>query len=149
MRKRYPEKYKEVVNLPSNTHTPFNKITGIGVAYIDNKVVSIDKNPYAKVYLEFVDIVSKESIGLPAVRMLFFILKKLKVGSDVVRFTVLAAKAHTGYKADKSIYEGLVDLIKMGVIARKDGTEEEYFINPQYIFRGKRDKLLDDGVEIE
>jgi hypothetical protein len=110
---------------------------------------TIDRRQYAKMYVEFIGLLVKKGIGLPAVRMLFFILKRLKIGSDIVQFTISAAKSHTGYKTDKSIYEGLVELIKMGVIARKEGTEEQFYINPQYIFRGKRDKLLDTDGDVE
>jgi hypothetical protein len=117
----------------------------------DGDWTTMDRRQYAKMYIEFIGILIRDGIGLPGVRMLFFILKRLRVGSDIVQFTIAAAKAHTGYRNDKSIYEGLVDLIRMGVIARKEGTDEQFYINPQYIFRGKRENIMDneDSVEIQ
>jgi hypothetical protein len=109
---------------------------------LDKKLLIFDRRQYAKIYLEFISLIVKEGLTQPASKLLFFIFKRLTDGGDTVRFTISSAKAHTGYKSDKSIYEGLVELIKLGVIARKDDTEEEYFINPQYIFRGKRDKIF-------
>lgn len=109
---------------------------------------TIDRRQYTKLYIEFIGILIKDGIGIPAVRILFFILKNLRVGSDVVQFTMAAARSHTGYKNDKSVYEGLVDLIKMGVIARKEGSDEQFYINPQYIFRGNRGRILDGEDDV-
>jgi len=127
--------------------TETSQMLQVGQRYTGD-MTTIDRRQYTKMYVEFLGILIKEGIGLPAVRMLFFILKRLRTGSDIVQFTMPAAKAHTGYKTDKSIYEGLVELIKMGVIARKDGTDEQFYINPQYIFRGKRERLFDSEEDV-
>jgi hypothetical protein len=112
-----------------------------GVKYWGKERV-IDRRQYAKVYIEFIELVVSEGLSMSGVKMLFFVLGKLKPGNDVVRFNIKVARRVTGYKSDKSVYEGLVDLIKIGVLARKEGTNELFFVNPQLVFRGSRDKLI-------
>jgi hypothetical protein len=107
----------------------------------------IDRRKYVKVYVEFLGELIKQGMSMPGVKMLFFILKRLKDDSDVVQFTTGTARAYTGYKYDKSIYEGMVELIKMGVVARKEGSEEQFFINPQLIFRGNRQGVYMEALE--
>lgn len=107
----------------------------------------IDRKQYVKVYIEFLGELIKQGLSMPGIKMLFFILKKLKEGSDIVQFTLTAAKGNTGYKYDKSIYEGLVELIRMGVIARKEDSDEQFFINPQLIFRGNRQFVYLEALE--
>jgi hypothetical protein len=107
----------------------------------------IDRRKYVKVYVEFIGDLIKQGLSMPGIKMLFFILKRLEDDSDVVQFTTSAARGNTGYKYDKSIYEGLVELIKMGVIARKEGSDEQFFINPQLIFRGNRQYVYLEALE--
>jgi hypothetical protein len=116
------------------------ELTG-GVKYYGKERV-LDRKQYAKIYIEFIDLIVGEGLSMAGVKMLFFVLKMIKPGKDLVRFNVRTARGVTGYKSDKSVYEGLVDLIKVGVLARKEGSNEEFFINPQYIFRGAREKLI-------
>ena len=115
-------------------------LTG-GVKYWGKERV-IDRRQYAKVYIEFVDLVVSEGLSMAGIKMLFFVLKMLKPGKDVVRFNIKVARCMTGYKSDKSVYEGLVDLIRIGVLARKEGVVRIFFVNAQLIFRGNRDKLI-------
>lgn len=112
-----------------------------GVKYLGKERV-IDRRQYAKVYIEFTELVVSEGLSMAGVKMLFFVLGRLKPGKDIVRFDIKVARRITGYKSDKSVYEGLVDLIRIGVLARKEGSNEDYWCNPQFIFRGNRDKLI-------
>lgn len=113
-----------------------------GVKYF-GKTKILDRRQYAKVYIDFIDIVINEGLSLPGLRVLFFIMKRLQPGSDIVRFSIKIARQQTGYKADKSVYEGLVDLLRLGVIARVEGSDEAFYVNPEYLFRGNRLKLAD------
>lgn len=111
-----------------------------GIKYHGKSSV-LDRRQYAKVFIDFIDIVIGEGLSLPGLRMLFFIMKRLQPGKDIVRFSIKTARQQTGYKADKSVYEGLVDLLKLGVIARVEGSVESYFVNPEHLFRGNRLKI--------
>lgn len=103
---------------------------------------TLDRRKYVKVFEELLPLIYSSKLSLPATKLLFFIMDKLKPESDVVMFSIKVAASRLGYKSDKSVHEGLVDLIKLGVIARKTDSMEQFWINPQYIFKGDRRKML-------
>lgn len=111
-----------------------------GVKYY-GKTTILDRRQYAKVYIDFIEIVINEGLSYPGLKLLFFIMKRLQKGKDTVSFSIRSARQQTGYKSDKSVYEGLVDLLRLGVIARVEGSGEAYFVNPEYVFRGNRNNL--------
>lgn len=51
-----------------------------------------------------------------------------------------------GYKDARSVYEGLVDLLNLGLLARKTGYGSCFWINPNLFFNGDRKQLLDNPV---
>lgn len=113
----------------------------IGQRYM-GKDKMIDRRQYAKVYVEFIPLILQEGLSMAGIKMLFYIIGCLQPGRDTVTFNIKVAREKLKYKHDKSVYEGLVDLLKLGVIARKTGYTEQYWINPQFIFRGDRSKLI-------
>jgi len=113
----------------------------VGQRYI-GKDKLIDRRQYAKVYMDFIPLVLQEGLSMAGIKMLFYIMACLKPGTDTVTFNIKVARQRLGYKNDKSVYEGLVDLLKLGVLARVAGRDETFWINPQYVFRGDRSKLL-------
>lgn len=112
-----------------------------GVKYWGKERV-IDRRQYAKVYIEFIDLVVTEGLSMAGIKMLFFVLRMLKPGKNIVRFNIKVARRVTGYKSDKSVYEGLVDLIKIGVLARKEGSNEDFWCNHEFVWRGSREKMI-------
>lgn len=103
---------------------------------------TLDRRQYIKVFTELLPLIYSGKISLPATKLLFYIMDRLKPESDIVMINLKIAASRMGYKTDKSVYEGLVDLIKLGIIARKTETAEQFWVNPQYIFRGDRVKML-------
>lgn len=104
---------------------------------------TMDKRPYTKLFVEFLPVLINEKYGLPAVRVLFYILFHLKPKSQSININMKAARNALGYKTNKAVMEGLVDLLRLGVLARKE--ETEFWINPQAIFRGRRDVILNEN----
>ena len=103
---------------------------------------TIDRRKYVKVFEELLPLIYSSKLSLPATKLLFFIMDKLKPESEIVMFSIKVAASRMGYKSDKSVHEGLVDLIKLGIIARKAESMEQFWVNPQYIFKGDRRKML-------
>lgn len=130
----------------SEDGSPIKVKTGIGEFQAGVKSlgrqVMIDRRPYVKVFDEVIDHILTFGMGVPGYRLLFYVFRKLEKGSDRIKIVPSMAKAVTGYKSDKSIYEGLNELIKLGLLAKVEGAKHHFFINPQMIFRGKRDGLI-------
>lgn len=51
-----------------------------------------------------------------------------------------------GYKNQRSVYEGLVDLLNLGLLACKTGYGSCFWINPNLFFNGDRRLLLNNPV---
>lgn len=54
-----------------------------------------------------------------------------------------------GYRDQRSVYEGLVNLLNMGLLGRKTGYQSCFWINPNLFFNGDRIKLLDNPVRAD
>lgn len=67
---------------------------------------------------------------------------------EICLHTQIVAK-EMGYKDARSVYEGLVDLLNLGLLARKTGYGSCFWINPNLFFNGDRKKLLDNPIRAE
>lgn len=99
------------------------------------RYLEVDEEKFAKVYLS--QFSNFWDLGKPAIRVFGYILKQLKPNSDRFYFDMNDCKNETGYKTEKSIIDGLVNLIDCGMIARS-GKHYVYFINPLVVFNGSR-----------
>lgn len=115
----------------------------IGTPYM-GKEKRIDRKKYVKYYDELSELLMKDSeFSVFGYRCLQYIMCLVKKNSNVVSFAVSGVCRTTGMKRSEA-FDGMADLLRVGVVARK-GTEsyETYWINPQFIFRGDRSRLID------
>jgi hypothetical protein len=80
------------------------------------------------------------------VRVLSYILKRLKTNKDWVLIDMDECMAHCGYTSVQAVRNGLLELLEYRYIQRKSGGANMYFINPNYFFNGQRhmiDTLFD------
>lgn len=99
------------------------------------RYIEVDEEKFAKVYLS--QFSSFWELGKPSIRVFGYILRQLKPNSDRFYFDMDECKMQTGYKTDKSVLDGLVNLIDCGIIARSN-KHYVYFINPLVVFNGNR-----------
>lgn len=78
----------------------------------------------------------------------YIMLNAIPNQEDICLHPQLVAK-EMGYKDQRSVYEGLVDILKSGLIARKTGYGSYFWINPNLFFNGDRTKLLSNPVREE
>ena len=75
------------------------------------------------------------------VRVLSYILIKLKANRDWVSIDMDECMAHCGYTSVQAVRNGLLDLLEYRYIQRKSGGSNLYFINPNYFFNGQRHQI--------
>lgn len=97
--------------------------------------IEVDEEKFAKVYLS--QFSSFWELSKTAIRVFGYILTILKPNQDIFILRMDKCKEHTKYSQDKSIFEGLSNLIECGIIARAK-YENEYYINPLIVFNGSR-----------
>lgn len=76
--------------------------------------------------------------------MLFYVMSRMNF-QGFAEFTYDQAKEDTGYKTNKSIYDGLIELVEKDIIRPKD--EGGYWINPNIMYRGARTGFEIDETE--
>lgn len=75
----------------------------------------------------------------------YIMLNAIPNQEDICLHPQIVAK-EMGYKDQRSVYEGLVDLLNLGLLARKTGYGSCFWINPNLFFNGDRKKLLDNPI---
>lgn len=99
------------------------------------KYIEVDEEKFAKIYLSqfshFWD------LSKPALRVFGYIFSNIQPHQDRFIFRLDKCLAYTGYKGKHSVFTGLADLIKNGIVARSKYADE-YFINPLIAFNGSR-----------
>ncbi len=108
--------------------------------------VEVDEDKFIKIYLsnfqQFFELTTR------AIRMFGYIIRAMRVGSDLIYFDVEEAMEYTKYKNKKSIYQGLAELLAADIIARGKN-ENLYYINPLCIFNGNRINFIHSVVKKE
>jgi hypothetical protein len=99
------------------------------------QVVEVDEERFAKVYISH--FAAFYELSDPAIRVFHYVISTLKPKSDKFTFRIDKCLELTGYKTKKSVFNGLGNLIKNGIIARSM-YPDEYFINPMVAFNGDR-----------
>ena len=100
-----------------------------------------DTEKFAKFFISDPTIIFK--LGKQAIRVFLYFAYNLPKNKDKVYFNFNDCKKFTQYSTDRSVYQGLSDLIENKIIARGNSSHI-YFINPSVIFNGDRSKLLDE-----
>jgi len=99
------------------------------------RFVEVDEEKFAKLYLS--QLSTFWELSKPAIRVFTYILTILIPKKDEFYFFMEDCLKYTKYASERSVLEGLTDLIKAGIIARgKDSIR--YYINPLVVFNGDR-----------
>ena len=97
--------------------------------------IEVDEDKFAKFYLS--NFSSFFDLKPSAIKVFGYILEQLTPNRDSFNFYMEDCLEFTGYKSKVSVFKGLTQLIKSGIIAR-GRTEYEYYINPMVVFNGNR-----------
>lgn len=96
-----------------------------------------DSQPFIKVFKTFIK--DLKVLTSPAGLILWDMLERLEEGGDEVRFNVLAFMHEYKYKGKSNIYKGLVELLRLNIIAKKAGSDGYFYINVSKVYHGKRE----------
>lgn len=99
------------------------------------KVVEVDEDKFAKLYLS--ELALLWDLTKPALRVFTYILSILRPNDDRVFIDIEEALKHTNYASKESLFLGLRELVKAGIIARSERFYM-YFVNPMFVFNGNR-----------
>ncbi len=99
------------------------------------KRVKVDEDIFAKLFLS--QLSAFWDLKKTSMKVLSYILVSLKPNSDKVYFDMDECKTYCNYAESKSIFNGLLGLIKANIIARTPKSHF-YYINPAIVFNGSR-----------
>lgn len=105
----------------------------------------VDSEKFTKIYTEFFK--AFFDLTQAGIRVFGYIMQSMKPSKDTVVFSYSDCMKYTGYKAKGSVYKGIAELLRGGIIAR---TKEEwlFFINPQIIWNGDRVSFINDYIKV-
>jgi hypothetical protein len=75
------------------------------------------------------------------VRVLSYILIMLPKDKDWLCIDMEECMQHCGYTSVQAVRNGVLDLLENKYIQRKSGGSNRFFINPNYFFKGHRDRI--------
>ena len=106
--------------------------------------IEVDEDQFAKIYLrEFTKFFDLTTVGI---RVWGYIMTCMRPRNDMILFDREDCLSYTQYKSTESIYRGLTELLKAGIIAR-GSSDNIYFINPLIIFNGDRARFVTEYVK--
>ncbi len=82
------------------------------------------------------------NLSSPGVKVFCYIMMNCSPNHEDICLHPQEIAKDMGYKDQRSVYEGLVDLLNVELIARKTGYQSCFWINPNLFFNGDRLKLL-------
>jgi Firmicute plasmid replication protein (RepL) len=97
-----------------------------------------DSLEYVKLYNGIIDIVGGFSIS--GFRCFLYVIEYLPKGADYIKIESEVLRMFGGYKNTRNAIVGISEMIKGGILAKRSG--DEYWVNPNYIFKGSRKGLL-------
>jgi intergrase/recombinase len=97
--------------------------------------IEVDEEQFTKLYLS--NFSAFFDLGTQGIRLFGYIMTKLIIGQDLFIFILNDAMKYTKYTSKSSIFIGIGQLLKAGIIAR--GPQEGiFYINPLVAFNGNR-----------
>jgi len=99
----------------------------------------VDKEQFTKIFNK--GLAAMWGLSSSGIKLFTFIASIVKPNQDFIYFEISQAKEFTGYKTDKSIMQGLGELLAGSFIARSD-VHYKYYINPTFFFNGNRLTLV-------
>lgn len=97
----------------------------------------VDEEQFVKLFIG--NLSAMWDLSKPALRVLTYIIAEMSKRPNVTRidFNMDACKAYTRYASRPPIFDGLTDLLRVGIIAR-GAHPYQYIYNPLYAFNGDR-----------
>lgn len=100
-------------------------------------VEKVDSDKFVQIYLKGLD--AMFDLSSTGQKIIGYIIKHcLKPNDDKIYFSKNDCRDKLNYKTRNSVYAGLVELLQKGFIAKVKGDTNLLFINPHYLFNGKR-----------
>ena len=99
----------------------------------------VDQEQFTKIFHR--GLAAMWGLTTPGIRVFTYVASKIKPNQDFVIFSVREAKEHSNYKRDKSIWQGVGELLSAGFLARSEDYYK-YYINPTFFFNGSRLTLV-------
>jgi hypothetical protein len=124
---------REAVQQVQVVDTKTGEVTDVHTAFL--KVVQVDEERFVKLFLA--ELGALWDLPKPALRILTYVIQCLRMNEDRIIFNPKECMKYTGYKTEKSVFTGIAELIKHGIIARST-LPNIYFINPMIVFNGNR-----------
>jgi hypothetical protein len=121
----------EVTELTNTTTGEIQLFQQLGEQLSFNK----DSLQFTKVYNGAVKDI--KNFSSPAIKVWCYIIENLSINRDSIIINVQSCAKYAEYDSKSVVYKGICELIAKGFIARKVGVNE-YFINPDKFFNGKR-----------
>jgi len=100
-----------------------------------HKIEYVDEEQFIKLFRT--ELGALWDLPKPALRVFTYVMNALIINEDSIFFDPNECMEYTGYKAKKSVINGLCKLIEHGIIARST-IPYRYFINPMILFNGNR-----------
>lgn len=122
-----------------------NPDTGEPVGYTSFvRQIEVDDDKFTKIYSSHLQ--AFFDLSKTGMRVLAYVMTCMRISRDTILFDIDEAMNYTGYKAHRSVYDGLAELLKAKIIARgkKDNI---YYINPMIIFNGNRINFIEQYVK--
>jgi len=120
----------EVVHYVVNQNT--GEIDG-HTAFI--KAFEVDETRFVKLFLS--ELGALWDLSKAALKVFTYVMKELRVNADYIYLYTDDCMEHTGYKSERSVINGITELIEHNIIARST-RPNRYFINPMIVFNGNR-----------
>jgi hypothetical protein len=95
----------------------------------------VDNEKFVKIFLNQIGLLW--DLGKPAIKVFSYISTIIKPNKDTFIFRRDLCTQFLSYNSHKPVFEGLAELIHVGIIA-KTKYDDEYYINPTMIFNGDR-----------
>lgn len=101
-----------------------------------------DSRKYVKIFTEALS--QWNDLPVPAFKMLNYILSILEPKKDTILIDIKEALSFCNWKTRAMYYKGIIPLLEAKLLARKTGTGNVFFINPDVMFNGDRTDLYNE-----
>ena len=119
---------KSMVVVHDDTQTPLAQ-TGFF------KIEEVDQSQFVKIFVN--GIAEQKDLTTQGRNLMFYFMTIMRPGSDTVRVRIDEALKFLDYKAKRSYFMGVANLLERKIIARTK-YDDEFYINPLIMFNGDR-----------
>lgn len=99
------------------------------------KVEEVDQSQFVKIFVN--EIADYNNLTTQGRNLMFYFMTIMRPGSDTVRVRIEEALKFLDYKAKRSYFMGVANLLEHKIIARTKW-DDEFYINPMVMFNGDR-----------